>query len=284
MTRLEYSGKVIEVMKYAKITSAANQRVRDAVRTREKRVRSGHNAFLLEGPHLVEMALSAGVRIREVFVTGALISQKEHQDLMGRVLKTTDLIFEVSDQVLNKISSTETPQGMAAVADYGPGSLSELSFHTNPLVVVVDTIQDPGNLGTIIRTADAAGADAVIVLPGSCDVFMPKVIRATAGSIFNIPVVNADPEALLTLLRANRIRLAVTAAGAETSLYDTDLSGPVAVAFGNEARGVSSKLKKAADFSLSIPIFGRAESLNAATSAAICLYEIVRQRGSSTIG
>ncbi|MBI5076630.1 MAG: RNA methyltransferase [Nitrospirae bacterium] len=262
-------------MRTVKISSAANQYIKDVIQIREKRAKFRHAAFLVEGPHLVEMALASGSQIKEVFVTEAFINAKEHRALMGKIAAA---IFEVSEQLLEKITDTETPQGIVALAGYKPDTLDTLTLKETPLIVVIDAIQDPGNLGTIIRTADAAGADAVILLPGSCDAFMPKVIRATAGSLFNIPIVYAEPAAFVDWLSKRNIQLAVTAADAEKTIFEADLSGNIAIAFGNEAHGVSDQLRKAADLSLNIPILGKAESLNVATSAAICLYEAVRQR------
>ncbi len=276
MTRPGYSGKVIEEMRYTKITSATNQHIKDIIQIRE-RAKFRYAAFLIEGPHLVEMALNAGVKIHEVFVTEAFITTKDHQAILNKIAGT---VFEVSEQVLKKITDTETPQGIVAVAGYELGSLDALSLKETPLLVVLDAIQDPGNLGTIIRTADAAGADAVILLPGSCDAFMPKVIRATAGSIFNLPLIYAEPDALVDWLHKKKIQFAVTAADAGKTVFEADLSEGIAIAFGNEAHGLSDHLRKTADLFLNIPIFGKAESLNVATSAAICLYEAVRQRKS----
>ncbi|MBI5634455.1 MAG: RNA methyltransferase [Nitrospirae bacterium] len=258
-----------------KITSSANKHIKDVIQIREKHAKFRHAAFLVEGPHLVEMALASGVQIKEVFVTEAFINAKEHRALIGKI---TAAIFEVSEQVLEKITDTETPQGIVALAGYKPGKLDALSLKDHPLLVVLDAIQDPGNLGTIIRTADAAGADAVILLPGTCDAFMPKVIRATAGSLFNLPLVYAEPAPLVDWLHNKKIQLAVTAADTGKTIFESDLRGPVAIAFGNEAHGLSDHLRKAADLILTIPILGKAESLNVATSAAVCLYETVRQR------
>lgn len=262
-------------MRIAKITSATNQHIRHIIQIREKRAKFRHTAFLIEGPHLVEMALNAGVQIKEVFATEAFMNTKEHQAMLEII---TGTVFEVSEQILKKITDTETPQGIVAVAGYEPVTLDTLHLKAKPLLVVLDAIQDPGNLGTIIRTADAAGADAVILLSGSCDVFMPKVIRATAGSIFNLPLIYAEPDTLVDWLRKKKIQLAVTAVDAEKTVFEVDLSGNIAIAFGNEAHGVSKQLRKAAELFLNIPILGKAESLNVATSAAICLYEAVRRR------
>lgn len=264
----------MEKMRYTKITSAANQHIKDVTQVREKRAKFRHTAFLIEGPHLLEMALNAGVQIKEVFAIEEFMNTKKHQSMLKKI---TASVFQVTEQILKKITDTETPQGIVAVAGYEPGTLDTLPFKATPLLVVLDAIQDPGNLGTIIRTADAAGADAVILLPGSCDAFMPKVIRATAGSFFNIPFVHAEPDTLVDWLRKKKIQLAVTAADAEKTVFEADLSGGIAIAFGNEAQGISDQLRKAADLFLNIPILGKAESLNVATSAAICLYEAVRQ-------
>lgn len=262
-------------MRYMKITSPSNQHIKDIIQVREKRAKFRHMAFLVEGPHLVEMALAAGVRIKEVFVTEAFLNAKEYRAMFKMI---TGTIFEVSEQILKKIADTETPQGIVAVVAYEPVTLDTLPLKDAPLLVILDAIQDPGNLGTIIRTADAAGADAVILLPGCCDAFMPKVIRATAGSIFNLPLAYAEPDTLIDWLHKKKIQLAVTAADAEKTVFESKLTGGIAIAFGNEAHGISAHLRKVADLFLNIPIFGKAESLNVATSAAICLYEAVRRR------
>lgn len=265
-------------MRYNRITSVANQHIRDAVQIREKRAKFRHDAFLIEGPHVLEMAVNSGAGILTVFVGEAFISKKDHQGFLRRMARAAGEVFEVTEQVLGRITDTESPQGIAAVVSYQMQKLTEIALQKPPFIVVIDSIQDPGNLGTIIRTADAAGADAVVLLPGTCDAFMPKTIRSTAGSIFNIPVVASDADALVDWLRERNIALAVTAGDAEEVIYHADLSGPLAMAFGNEARGMSIRLRKSAGTVLRIPIFGKAESLNVATAAAICLYEIVRQR------
>jgi len=265
-------------MQFKKITSVANRHIRDAIQIREKRTKFRNAAFLIEGPHLLEMAANGSAQISEVFATEAFMSKKEHQGLLRRMASVAGEIFEVTDQVMGRITDTGTPQGIAAVVSCEPVKPGELALQHTALIVVIDGIQDPGNLGTIIRTADAASADAIFLLPDTCDAFMPKVIRATAGSIFNIPLISAEPDGLMAWLREKKILLAITAADAEKDIYSADLSAPLAIAFGNEARGVSSLLKMAADLSLRIPIFGKAESLNVATSAAICLYEVVRQK------
>ncbi len=245
---------------------------------RETGSKKGRSTFIIEGPHLIESAIAAGAEIDRVFFTDSFGSGIKGLEMLKTLSKITRDIFEVAPRLLNKIADTETPQGVVAIVTYFPLALDKLCLPGIALLVVADGIQDPGNLGTIIRTADAAGAGCVILLPGTCDPFMPKTIRATAGSIFNIPVVSADAGALLEWLEERAIRLAVAAADGRETIFGAALDIPLAFVFGNEARGVSDRLRGNADLILRIPIYGKAESLNVATSAAICLYETVRQR------
>ncbi len=270
-------------MNYIKITSPSNPKIREALAIKIKRNKYKHNAFIIEGPHLIEMALASGNEIKKVFFTHTFSAKKEGQKLLRQLIKNTNELFEVTEQALNTLSDTETSQGIIAISSYKPLNLNEIKFKSIPLLVVADGIQEPGNLGTIIRTSDAAGADAVIILQGTCDVFMQKTLRATAGSIFNIPVIHTETNALLEWLPSNGISLIATAVDARTSIFDADLGKAIAFVFGNEAHGVSSQMKKNADFILKIPIPGKAESLNVSASAAVCLYEAVRQRLSVSV-
>ncbi len=265
-------------MKYMKITSLSNPHIREAAAVREKRSKQKPAAFVIEGVHLIEMAIASGASIQEVFFTDVFGSRKEGQRVLRLIRGKAAKLFEITEKIMRRLADTETPQGIVAVVTYPSPTLDKLPLKSEPLLVVVDGIRDPGNLGTIIRTSDAAGADAVVLLPGTCAAFMPKAIRATAGSIFNIPVIHTEESALLGWLKARGITLAVTSVDAEKSFFDSDLGMPVALVFGNEAQGVGETLKRAADLSLRIPIYGKAESLNVATSAAICLYEAARQR------
>ena len=148
------------------------------------------------------------------------------------------------------------------------------------MIVVCDGIKDPGNIGTIVRAADASGVDAVLLTPGTCDAFMSKALRASAGSIFALPVLpDTGVEEIVGFLAKRRIRLYAADVRASRSLYETDLRGPAAIVFGNEAHGIGAALFQNAEVLFRIPITGRAESLNVAMAASIILYEAVRQRG-----
>jgi TrmH family RNA methyltransferase len=265
-------------MRFVKITSPVNPIIKEALKIKERHARYRHEAFLIEVPHLMEMAAaSPDVEIKRVFFTEEFSAKREGQRLLRQVAKKEAQLIETSGHILSKLADTETPQGIVAIVSCKIANLDKLSFKGIPFLVVCDGIQDPGNLGTIIRASDAAGADAVINLTGTCDAFMPKAIRATAGSLFNIPVVYSEQEILFQYLDSQNIKLYSADVHAQVSIYESNFKSPVAIAFGNEAHGVSEALLKRAK-GLKIPIIGKAESLNVAMAASVCLYEVVRQR------
>jgi TrmH family RNA methyltransferase len=260
-------------MKTRKIESLRNPIVKDALAIRDKRPRPGYEAFLVEGPNLVEAAM-ARASLGRVFFT-ARFGQRG-AGLLERLERQGAELTEVAEHVMKKLSETETPQGVAAVASLRPAALEAVDV--KGLLVVSDGIQDPGNIGAVIRTADAAGAGAVVLLPGTCDPFMPKALRASAGSVFNVPLVYAEREGLERALHSRGLRVVATTLEARLSLFEADLRPPVAFIFGNETAGVSLEMKGASDLEVKVPIRGGAESLNVAASAAVCLYEALRQK------
>lgn len=252
------------------VESRQNPLIKEAFRIKDRKEKG---YLLIEGEHAIEMACASRFRIIRVFFS----KNYKNPSFIKRLSKSAETI-ETSERIISALSDTEHPQGIVAISTYETTRLEDLSLEKDPLLVVCDRIQDPGNLGTIIRTADSAGASGIIVLPGTCDPFMPKVIRSSAGSIFNISLVFSQRIPLLRFLKTKKIRLIVTTTSAEKTIYDLDLRGPAAFAFGNEARGVSPELIGAADELASIPIIGKAESLNVSVAASISLYEAVRQR------
>lgn len=265
-------------MKCLRITSPANPHLKEVISILRRRPEEGERFFLIEGTHLVEMALDAGAGIKEVFFTGQFDAKEEGIKLLNRIADQGIRMAEVTDQIVKKLTDTETPQGIAALVKIQTKSLGDLALSNTPLLIVLDRIQDPGNLGTIIRTADAAGADAVLLLPPTCDPFKQKTIRSTAGSIFTIPVIQTEMDELGAFLRAAGVKLAVASSDARDTLYETDLNIPLALVFGNEARGVSTEMRERAEIALRVPVHGKAESLNVASAVAVCIYEAVRQR------
>lgn len=229
---------------------------------------AGGGRFKIEGTNLFEAALDSGrVELGPVFVTRRALGQ--HEELITRAAKRAEGIYEVPDHIMKRISDTETPQGLVALCSMRPWELKDLGL--NRVVVILDAISDPGNVGTIIRTAEAVGAGGVIILPGTADPFSPKALRASAGSSLRVPLVRAE----LPELKGLRIVIAAPRDG--KAFYEADLSAPVAIAFGSEAHGISDSLKRIAKESVTLPLMGRAESLNVASAAAVILYETLRR-------
>jgi TrmH family RNA methyltransferase len=237
------------------------------------------SAFLVEGPHAVAEALGSDHEVRELFVTDAAADREV--DLMRAAAERRVAVRVVTDKVLARLGETVTPQGVVAVVITPATDLATVLVGSPRLLVVLDAVADPGNAGTIIRTADALGADAVIVTEGSADVYAGKVVRSAAGSLLHLPVVTGvDASAAVDLIKAAGVAVLATAADGEENLdelMDTDaLAGPTAWLLGNEAHGLPRGLLDAAHRSVRVPLRGRAESLNLAATAAICLHASTR--------
>ncbi|MCA4755003.1 TrmH family RNA methyltransferase [Mycolicibacterium fortuitum] len=221
--------------------------------------------FLAEGPNLVEAALRRGL-VSEVFATEAAL------DRFAALLVDAP-VQVVTERAAKALSDTVTPVGLVAVCRMPEVSLDEVLAGAPRLVAVAVETSEPGNAGTLIRLADAMGADAMILAGNSVDPFNGKCLRSSAGSIFGLPVVQApDVDALMAALRAAGLQVLATTLDGETSLPDVDLTAPTAWLFGSEAHGLSPEIAAAADARVTIPMRGSAESLNVAAAAAICLY------------
>jgi TrmH family RNA methyltransferase len=254
-------------MSLTPLTSVQNPRVKQARALAQRKHREATGTFLLEGSKVLSEALAAGHVPTQVFGTQTWWER-------GTALPSQTERYVVSEPVLAAIATTQTPDGVVAVAPLPRPVLPPTG--PAPLLLVAHTLQDPGNLGTIIRAADAAGADAVVVTPGTTDPWAPKAIRGSMGSCFHLPVLSMELDAVKASFPGIRL-LALTLEGAE-DLYDQDLRGGVALVIGNEGQGLGPEMLARAEARIKIPIPGRAESLNAAMAATICLYEAVRQR------
>jgi TrmH family RNA methyltransferase len=244
--------------------SGARRLARRAARREEGR-------FLVEGPAGVAEALADPRGLVELFATPEAADR--HADLVARAARVT----LVAPKVMDALASTVSPQGLVGVAETRDVPLSDVLAARPRLVAVLAHARDPGNAGTILRTADAAGADAVVFPDDSVDPYNPKCVRSSAGSVFHVPFVEGGAVAdVVAALRAGGLRVLATTAGAGTSLDDADLSGPTAWLFGNEAWGLAPEDVALADERVRVPIYGRAESLNLATAAALCLYASAR--------
>lgn len=252
------------------LTSLQNPKLKALRSLHSKKGRREAGRFLLETTKLVHEALQSRWPLEEVYATEEWLAR------YGAPAGTP--VTLVAERVFSQLVTTETPEGVLAVARLPQAAELPAATRT-ACYVVADALQDPGNLGTIIRTADAVGATAVLVGPGTVDPYSPKVVRATMGSLFHLPVlVRPELYAELRALRSRGVALLATALRTERSLYDLDLSGPLAWLVGNEGAGLTPEAVALASEAVSIPMPGAAESLNASVATAVCLYETLRQR------
>lgn len=251
-------------------------KVRRIAALQKKSERRDTGLFLIEGPQSLREALSfAPDRVREVFATPTAL--EKHRDISALLERVGIEVQYITEEVLTALSDTVTPQGFVAVGEQHAQSARKLLADQPRLVVIMEEVRDPGNAGTIIRAADAAGADAVVFSGRSIDPFNPKVVRSTTGSLFHVPI--AIVEDLSTLVGLTK--------SAGLQVFAADVSGddlrelrattlleqPTAWLFGNEARGLEESAVALADRAIRVPIYGNAESLNLATAASVCLYE-----------
>lgn len=259
------------------ITSPANARVKHLMALRRRRVREQAGVTLVEGHEELRLALAAGVLPRALYYCPDLAAPGT-LGLATRVAGTGAEVVRVSRPVFGKIAYREAPDGWLAVVPAVPTSLAGLPDSDLPLVLVCEGVEKPGNLGAILRTADAAGVTAVIAADPVADWGNPNVVRASKGTVFSVPVAAASSGDVLRWLSGRALSLVVTSPAARTPLTEVDLTGPVALAVGSEKAGLPAQWLDRADHQVRIPMFGRADSLNVATSAALITYEAVRQR------
>lgn len=267
-------------------------RVRGVAKLRKRDARSETGLFLLEGPQAVSEALAWRPELLvELFATPTALDR--HPGIAEGAGEAGLEVEFVTEQVLDAMADTVTPQGVVAVCRQFPTSVKDIlapdADGVGPrLVVILEEVRDPGNAGTIIRAADAAGADGVILSGRSVDLYNPKVVRSTTGSLFHIPVaVGADLETLRERVRGAGLQiLAADIKGDDLLAARSDgvLEAPTAWLFGNEARGLSDEHFALADRAIVVPIYGRAESMNLSTAASVCLYESAFAQRSASAG
>ncbi|HEY2264127.1 MAG TPA: RNA methyltransferase [Streptosporangiaceae bacterium] len=265
---------------------AHSPRLKAARRLTKRAFRQRERAFLAEGPQAVAEAFHCGARVTDLFVTAP--ARSRHHDLVAEVAAGGIPVHVVDGEIMDELAQTVTPQGLLAVCDFVDVPLAELTAGAQVtaqagagLVALLANVRDPGNAGTVLRTADAAGAHAVVFADASVDPYNGKCVRASAGSLFHLPVVaGASLEEAVSALRQAGLRIVAADGRAGRPLDDPGvqarLAGPTAWMFGNEAWGLPPELVALADEAIAVPIYGRAESLNLAAAAAVCLYASAR--------
>ncbi|WP_392545379.1 TrmH family RNA methyltransferase [Oryzobacter sp. 24SJ04S-52] len=256
-----------------------SDRVRSVSSLSKRSVRTRTGRFAVEGPQGVREAVRhAPARVRDVYLTAEALDRYA-DDIVAPARAAALWVHEVTPEVLAAMAETDAPQGVLAVVDTTSPSLDDVLAAGPRLLVLLSHVRDPGNAGTVIRGADAAGADAVLVSEASVDVHSSKVVRSTAGSLFHLPVVTGlDVAATLARLRGAGVRTYAADGSGTTLLPDADLTGPHCWVMGNEAWGLPDEVRDACDDVVRVPIHGLAESLNLAMAATICLYASAGRR------
>ena len=255
------------------ITSVQNARIKHVVALQQKSsLRREEGLFVVEGQREIEHCVACGYEIVELFVVDSL-------GYSGNIPATV-----VTQQVYEKMAYRESTEGIIAVAKCKEHQLSivncQLSIKDNPLVVVLEGVEKPGNLGAILRTAEAAGVDAVIVCDPLTDLYNPNLIRASIGGVFSVPVAVSTSKECIAFLKEHKIRILTAQLQDSYEYYDYDMHGATAIVMGTESTGLTQQWRDAADAHIRIPMLGRLDSLNVSVSAAILMYEAVRQRNS----
>lgn len=259
--------------------SKQNPRVKYLRRLGDRRFREREEKFFAEGIRFVEEALSSTWPVEMVVYGPKIIEVPRGQNILEIAAGKGVGLVELEESLFRELAGTDNPQGILAVVQCPPLSLAQIRLQEPALLVLVDGVQDPGNLGAIVRSADAAGAGGVILLKGTTDIYNPKASRATMGSIFHVPVIqNLAPDDIVTYLNSKGIKLVAGDSRGEKEVFRCDLTVPCALLVGSEAEGVRAGILKTVSELARIPMPGRAESLNVAVSASILLYEALRQR------
>ena len=260
-------------MRVETVTSAQNPKIKNLLSLQEKsRTRREQGLFVVEGRRELEHCLEAGFTVRTVFVCPELAGEGP--------LPSAPLIVEIPETLYRKVAYRESTEGIIAEVEVRERKLEDLQLSEHPLVVVLESVEKPGNLGAVLRSADAARADAVIVCDPLTDLWNPNLIRASLGGIFTVPTVCAASEEAIAWLRAHGIRILTAQLQDSSWYYDTDMTGGTALVMGTESTGLTDVWRAAADAHIRIPMLGRLDSLNVSVSAAILLFEAVRQRNS----
>ncbi|MEW6273713.1 MAG: RNA methyltransferase [Bacillota bacterium] len=261
------------------VASLQNPQIKYIRKLAQRKFREKEKKFLVEGSLMVAEAFSFRWPLELLVYTGEWSASDAGQKILSMAEEVNLRSLLVEKAIFKKLTATDTPQGVLAVACRREEELAALLKKKPSLLLLVDAVQDPGNLGTIIRSADAAGANGVILTQGTVDLYNPKTLRATMGSLFHLPVLTASGvDGVLAQLAGVGLQLVVGDPEGETLLSHCDFTRPTVLVIGNEARGCSEKILQRADQIIRIPMPGRAESLNVAMAAAIMLYEVVRQR------
>lgn len=270
-------------MRIESITSAQNPKVKELLALQEKsKERRKKGLFVVEGRRELLHCIEAEFEPHTLFICRDILSDKDFDKILGAIEEnfcdSTYPIVEISQQLYDKVAYRGGTEGIIAEMHCKELSLEGLKMKENPLVVILESVEKPGNLGAVLRSADASGVDAVIVCDPLTDMYNPNLIRSSIGAIFTVPVATASSEDTIAWLKSKGIKIYTAQLQDSEWYYDTDMKGGTAIVMGTEATGLTNIWRKAADVHIKIPMLGRLDSLNVSVSAAILMFEAVRQR------
>ena len=258
-------------MRKETVTSAQNPKIRNLLLLQEKsRARREQGLFVVEGRRELQHCLEAGFTVRTLFICPEVAGERWPVE--------TGNLIEIPEALYRKVAYRGGTEGVIAEVEVKERRLEDLDLPENPLIIVLEAVEKPGNLGAVLRSADAARADAVIICDPLTDLWNPNLIRASLGGIFTVPTVAASSEETIAWLKAHGIRILTAQLQDSSWYYDVDMTGGTALVMGTESTGLTDLWRRAADAHIRIPMLGRLDSLNVSVSAAILLFEAVRQR------
>ena len=260
------------------ISSKDNEIIKNIRKLKEKKYRDLENSYIIEGIKLIKEAIVEKAKIKQIVMCENYTDNEEIDKETLYEIAKYNLIY-VTEKVLNLITDVKTPQGIIAVIEKNniKNTINQIDY-SQDIIIALDDLQDPGNLGTILRTVDSANLNQIILSKNSADPYNPKVVRSTMGAIFRINIIEVeDLQETLKEIQKNKFKLMVTALDAENSIYNVDYNKKVIV-IGNEANGVSKEIQGMADEKVKIPMLGKTESLNASVASGIIIYEYVRRK------
>ncbi|MGJ8638658.1 MAG: TrmH family RNA methyltransferase [Opitutaceae bacterium] len=266
-------------MEEAYIQSRNNEQVKNLVKLRERKHRDRQERFLVEGLRETEHALGANFEIENIYYCPEFFMSDAHSDFIDQQRRSGErTLIRMSEEAFAKAAYREGPDGILGVGAQQGSSLSDLNISKAPLLLVLEGIEKPGNLGAILRSADGAGADAVILVDCVLDLYNPNAIRSSQGLIFALPIVTTTRDALQAWLQSHEIQRVATTPDTNDMHWDVDYTKGTALFFGSESDGLTDYWLDEVDQRIRIPMAGRADSLNVAAASVVCLYEAARQR------
>ncbi len=259
------------------ITSHQNPKIKNILALEKARERRLQNVFVIEGLKELSLAVEGKYKISSVFFCPEIVDVKDIQSIINQ----ENLLIPVQQSVFEKIAYRESSGGVVAVAEQKKHTLENIILPRNPIVLVLESVEKPGNLGAVLRTADAANIDAVIICDPQTDFYNPNVIRSSIGCIFTTPIASATSEETIAWLKKQGVRLFATYLQASRPYFEIDFTGPTAIIMGTESTGLSDRWVQEADAAIIIPMQGKIDSMNVSTAAAVIVFEATRQRGFS---